>query len=146
MKKISKQLILFINASKKNKLDVFLINKARIIKKISQAGDYKLSACLLSLIEKILRRHKVSPRQLAGIIAVTGPGSFTSLRISVSVANTLAYALQIPIVGIINKNGLAAADDEALVEYGLSKIDKSRVFKYISPFYDRAPNITVAKK
>lgn len=144
MKTINKKLFLFINASKGSELDVFLISGAKAVAKISQAGDYKLTEYLLKLIDQILRQQKVSPRQLKGIIAVTGPGAFTSLRISAAVANALAYSLQIPVVGIIDKEG--SADNEKLVKLGLSKLSTAKVAKYISPFYDREPNITFAKK
>ncbi|HMH30982.1 MAG TPA: tRNA (adenosine(37)-N6)-threonylcarbamoyltransferase complex dimerization subunit type 1 TsaB, partial [Methylomirabilota bacterium] len=51
------------------------------IKKILEAEDYKLS-------------------DLNAIVAYKGPGSFTGLRIGLSVANALADSLDIAIVGI----------------------------------------------
>ena len=41
-----------------------------------------------------------------GIVVYKGPGSFTGLRIGISVANALAYGLNIPIVGSAGKNWL----------------------------------------
>ncbi|MCX6744079.1 MAG: tRNA (adenosine(37)-N6)-threonylcarbamoyltransferase complex dimerization subunit type 1 TsaB [Candidatus Parcubacteria bacterium] len=143
-KKNNKKYILFINASRDKELDVFLILGNRVVDRLVQTGDYKVTEYLLKLIERILRNNKVKTADLNGIIAVTGPGPFTSLRITAAVANTLAYSLQIPVVGIINKQGLT--DNEDLVKLGLKKITKAKAFRYVSPFYDRGPNITIAKK
>jgi tRNA threonylcarbamoyl adenosine modification protein YeaZ len=38
--------------------------------------------------------------ELTGIIVIKGPGSFTALRVGISVANTLAHQLNIPILGL----------------------------------------------
>ena len=141
MMKNRSKYILFLNASKHKELDVFLIFGTKIIDKISQIGDYKVTEYLLKSIEQILRNNKVKTTDLAGIMAVTGPGPFTSLRITVAVANTLAYSLKIPVVGIQNKQGLTSNDK--LVKLGLSKLSTAKVGKYISPFYNRQPNIMI---
>lgn len=63
-----------------------------------KTGDLK-SQNLLPLIDKILKKHKVSLKDLTEIKVNTGPGSFTGLRVGVSVANTLGWALGIPVNG-----------------------------------------------
>src|SRR4030042_689218 len=135
--------ILYLNSSKDKELDVFLISGNKIIDKIIQAGDYKVSEYLLKLIEQILRNNKIKLTDLKAIMTITGPGPFTSLRIAVAAANTLAYGLEIPVVGITNKQGLT--NNEKLVKLGLSKLSTAKVGKYISPFYNRPPNITISK-
>lgn len=52
---------------------------------------------LLFLIDKILKKNKKSIEDISEIKINLGPGSFTGLRIGVSVANTLSWALDIPI-------------------------------------------------
>ncbi len=142
-KKKNKQYILFLNTSKDKDLDVFLISGNKILDKLSQSGDYKVTEYLLKSIEQILKANKVKNIDLTGIMAVTGPGPFTSLRITCTVANTLAYTLKIPVIGIMNKKGLT--DNDELVKLGLSKIYRAKGGKYISPFYNRNPNITIGK-
>ena len=78
-------------------------------------------------IRELLESQGRSLAELEGILVFKGPGSFTGLRIGISVANSLAYSLDIPIVstggaswvgkGISN---IAAGADEhaALPEYG----------------------------
>ena len=160
--------VLFFNASKDKQLDVFLFNAngggkesdkhnlsnanktkqpkysdARLIDRIKQEGDYKVTEYLLKSIELILKNNKVKITELSGIMAVTGPGPFTSLRITCVVANTLAYSLKIPVVGLVNRQQLT--NDEELVKLGLTKLKTAKKNKYISPFYDQKPNITMAK-
>lgn len=51
----------------------------------------------LVLIEKLLKENNLSLIDLAGIEVNTGPGSFTGLRVGISIANTLGTFLKIPI-------------------------------------------------
>ena len=101
-----------------------------------------LSAELLGKMESLYHQAKKEIKQTDGIIANAGPGSFTGLRIGLSVANTLAYDLNIPIVGV--KNG---HKKELLLEQGLKLIDNKKTFsKPILPEYGAEPRITRAKK
>ena len=87
----------------------------------------QLAATLLSTIHAQLAIQKASFEQLTGIVVYKGPGSFTGLRIGITVANSLAYGLTIPIVGTLGEEwrqtGLAALasgkdDKQVLPEYG----------------------------
>lgn len=53
---------------------------------------------LLPLIDKILSKHGVSLYQLNRIEVRTGEGSFTGIRVGLSVAQTLGLLLEIPVV------------------------------------------------
>ncbi len=55
---------------------------------------------LLIYIDKFLKENKVSYKDLKGIVVISGPGSFTGIRIGVCVGNTLAWSLNIPILAI----------------------------------------------
>lgn len=59
----------------------------------------KTSASLLPLIEDALRENNKEFKDVTEIIVATGPGSFTGLRVGVSIANALGFLLGIPVNG-----------------------------------------------
>jgi tRNA threonylcarbamoyladenosine biosynthesis protein TsaB len=62
-------------------------------------ADRQLAKGLLAYIEDQLRKNGKDWADISGIGAFKGPGSFTGLRIGLTVLNTLADAGSIPIVG-----------------------------------------------
>src|SRR4051794_471993 len=64
---------------------------------------------LLQHIDELMREAHVSRSDLTAVIVGTGPGSFTGLRIGLATAKTIAYSLEIPIVGVSSTLALAAA-------------------------------------
>jgi len=51
---------------------------------------------VLPMIDKLLRQHKVSLKDLRSIEVNAGPGSFTGIRVGMAIANALSFALKIP--------------------------------------------------
>lgn len=70
----------------------------QVVKSLSEENEYG-SQVLLPLILKLLQTTNYNLQTLKGIEVETGPGSFTGLRVGVSVANALGYALGIPVNG-----------------------------------------------
>jgi len=58
------------------------------------------SKLLAGFIDKIFEESGISINSLSAISVSEGPGSYTGLRIGVSTAKGLAYALKIPIIAI----------------------------------------------
>jgi tRNA threonylcarbamoyladenosine biosynthesis protein TsaB len=52
---------------------------------------------VLPLIDELLHEHSLNPHNLDEVEVNVGPGSFTGVRVGVSIANALAFALQIPV-------------------------------------------------
>lgn len=67
-----------------------------IIKKIITTERNQSSKVMPVLIE-VLTEAKIEIEEIKEIIIVNGPGSFTGVRIGVTIAKTLAYTLNIPI-------------------------------------------------
>ncbi len=55
---------------------------------------------LAPAIERLLTRNKLEMQSLNAISLLTGPGSFTGLRVGVATAKAMAYALRIPTIEI----------------------------------------------
>ena len=85
---------------------------------------------LRDLLEKVERNFA----DIAKIVVYKGPGSFTGLRIGVTVANTLAYGLSVPIVGVSGDDW----QDQGISDSGSTDP--------IQPLYGRDPHITQQKK
>src|SRR5690349_11932866 len=64
----------------------------------------QLSSTIHKKIEALLRQQKKDWSDVDAIVCFKGPGSFTGLRIGLSVANSLAYSLSKPIVSEQGKN------------------------------------------
>lgn len=60
-------------------------------------------------IERVFSQTQTSQTDLTGVVVALGPGSFTSLRIGVAMAKGLAFALNIPLVGIPSLDVIASA-------------------------------------
>ncbi len=127
-------MILFINTTLLNKIQVALIRNGKIVKQISQQAKYKHSEKLLPAIDKLLKSQKIGIEKLKGIIVVKGPGAFSAVRTGVIVANTLAYILNIKLAGITADNSL-----EKMINYGIKEL---KSFKIVEPFYGKELNIT----
>jgi tRNA threonylcarbamoyladenosine biosynthesis protein TsaB len=63
---------------------------------------------VLEDLDALLRRGGVRDSQLEGIVVGTGPGSFTSLRMGLATARTLAFAFDIGLAGVSTLDALAA--------------------------------------
>ena len=85
---------LFIDTSDRNKIIVGI--DERRFETASKEGS---SQKLLPFIEEILNKEGKEIKEVTEIEVNTGPGSFTGLRVGVSVANTLGWALGIPVNG-----------------------------------------------
>ncbi|MCP8971379.1 tRNA (adenosine(37)-N6)-threonylcarbamoyltransferase complex dimerization subunit type 1 TsaB [Ectobacillus ponti] len=66
------------------------------------------SVRLMPAIEQLLQECGMKPKELQKIVVADGPGSYTGVRIGVTVAKTLAWSLQIPITGVSSLEALAA--------------------------------------
>lgn len=97
----------------------------------------ELSMTIHKKIDEILTSHNIKLSDLRGIVCFKGPGSFTGLRIGLTVANTLAYSLDIPIIGSSSENWQTD---------GIKEVSAGKNAKVIIPEYGADPHITVQKK
>ena len=93
-------MILCIDTQDMKKIKVSLKKEGKVIKLLSEENEYG-SQVLLPLIKKI-----VDVNCLTAIEVETGPGSFTGLRVGVSVANALGFSLGIPVNGKVRETDL----------------------------------------
>lgn len=86
---------------------------AALVSERGLIGDYNLnirsthSERLLPAIEQVLTDAELTLDNIEGVSVVTGPGSFTGLRIGVATAKGFGFAKQIPLVGVTTLQALA---------------------------------------
>jgi tRNA threonylcarbamoyladenosine biosynthesis protein TsaB len=90
--------ILFIDTSAINTAKIALEIGGKRFEKLSQSRVTK-SQMVLPLIEELLHEHALHLSDIKEIIVSLGPGSFTGLRVGVSIANALGYMLDVPVNG-----------------------------------------------
>ena len=93
-------------------------------------GRYRHSQELVPAIIRMTDRADVRLPDLAGIVAGTGPGAFTGLRVGLATAKTLAHELRRPIVGVSTAEALLAAVEGAT---GLWLPSGARDRVYVTP-------------
>lgn len=92
---------------------------------------------LLGYLQTQLAGHNATIKDITGIIAYQGPGSFTGLRIGLTVLNTIASSEELPIVGT---QGASWRDE------GLAKLQAGTNDGIVMPFYGSEPHITAPRK
>jgi tRNA threonylcarbamoyl adenosine modification protein YeaZ len=75
----------------------------------SWGAGYRHGEELLAVLDEVLHEAGIELRDLGGVVAGTGPGAFTGLRVGLATAKGLAYGLRVPIVGVASTAGLAVA-------------------------------------
>ncbi|MBI2588945.1 hypothetical protein HYW35_01945 [Candidatus Saccharibacteria bacterium] len=101
----------------------------------------ELSKTIHSQIKRLLNKSNVCWNDIQGIVCFKGPGSFTGLRIGLTVANALASANHIPIVARRGQGWIQEGIEDLLAGNPPAGGDKIAVPAYGSP-----PNITKPKK
>ena len=67
--------------------------------KVEEDAKQERSQKLLSIIERELNNNRLKLEDIDSINVNVGPGSFTGLRVGISVANALGWSLGIPVNG-----------------------------------------------
>lgn len=88
-------------------------------------------------IKSLLQGAHKDLHDIKGIAVFKGPGSFTGLRIGITIANALAASLGAAIV---------ATEDPDWLEHGVTRLLKGENEQIVVPEYGAAPHITPQKK
>ncbi|MGM7724260.1 tRNA (adenosine(37)-N6)-threonylcarbamoyltransferase complex dimerization subunit type 1 TsaB [Metabacillus sp. Hm71] len=91
-----------------NVLGIALIEEDKVIGEYITNLKKNHSVRAMPAIERLLSDCDVRPKELDKLVVATGPGSYTGVRIGVSIAKTMAWSLKIPIAGVSSLEVLAA--------------------------------------
>ena len=98
----------------------------------------ELSKTLLGVIRDELAKQQATFDDIGRVLVFRGPGSFTGLRIGITVANSLSYGLSVPIIGV--------ADEHEWLERGIRRVINNENDQLVLPEYGAEAHITKQKK
>src|SRR5664279_1144408 len=100
-------------------------------------ADRTLADNLLGYLNDQLQKNGKTFQDITGIGAFKGPGSFTGLRIGLTVLNTIADSESIPIVG---------ADGDDWQQTALGRLQSGENDEMVMPLYGSDAHITKPRK
>lgn len=65
------------------------------------------TATVLPSIQRLLEASRRRVEEIGAVAVTTGPGSFNGLRVGMSIAKALCYALDVPLIGVLTLDALA---------------------------------------
>ena len=77
-----------------------VIYKNKVVERISEISFNNQSKIIIPTIIDLFKQCSITFADISEIIVVNGPGSFTGIRLGVTISKTIAYCLQIPIKSI----------------------------------------------
>ena len=120
-------------------LRVGLLDAAGRIHESENHDRFRHAEFIFTLIEDVLNQAGLNKNQIEGIVIVSGPGSFTGLRVGMAAAKALALSLGIPLAGLSIYSAIA---ERLFREHGRAAVlipsrrDEYYIGKIESPEFD----------
>ena len=96
-----------------------------------------MSSTIMPVIEESFKQTNLIPQDIDKIFVSTGPGSFTGIRVGLTVAKTMAWSLNIPIVPISSLEVIASTPN---TKNNIALIDARRGYVFAG-VYDNELNV-----
>lgn len=120
-----------------------IIADGEVLKEINVENSHDLSTRIFPLIDELFSATHVCAKDVTRIYVVNGPGSFTGVRIGVTIAKTMAWTLKKEIVTISELELMATTNTSTT--YIVPMIDARREAIY-GAIYDRNGNIILKEQ
>ena len=125
--------ILYIDTSS-SYLYSAIVDDQKIISSISEEYGQSLSEVALPKIVEMFEKNNLSPKDVEKIIVVNGPGSFTGIRIGITIAKVYAWSLNIPITTITSLEAMSTSQDDNKVHVPILNARRGYVYAAV---YDK---------
>ena len=132
---------LYIDTSSKD-VSIAIIKDNQIISKRFESIPNEHSVYTVSYVDEVLKEANLKPNDIDKIMVVNGPGSFTGIRIGLTIAKVYAYLLNKEIITISSLKALALSTKG---EYILSLIN-AKHNNYYYALYDKDYNEVVKEQ
>lgn len=104
------------------------------------------SVRIMPAIQTLMKDCERIPSQLTKIVVAKGPGSYTGVRIGVTISKTMAWSLKIPLVGISSLEIMAASAGRYFDGYVSPLIDARRGQVYTGLYEYQSGNFTTVQE
>jgi len=115
-----------------------LVVDGKLIADIKEDFGKDLSSCALQKISELLNNNNIEPNDIDKIMVVNGPGSFTGIRVGLTIAKTYAWSLNKKISTISSLEAMAISS-KSEYDYFIPVIDARRGYVY-GGIYDKDGN------
>ena len=89
-------------------LSVAIVKDGRVLAEMVQNIKATHSIGAMPAVEELFAKVKMKPAEIDAVAVSEGPGSYTGVRIGVTIAKTLAWTLKKPLVGVSSLQTVAA--------------------------------------
>ena len=114
---------LLVDTSTSN-ITISILNDNKVICEYVNKIDSDMSSKILPIIDKLLKDNNLELDKIDKIFVVNGPGSFTGVRIGVTICKTIAWALKKDIITLSSLELMATTNTEK--KYLVPMIDARR--------------------
>ena len=118
---------LFINTSTK-KLLIAIVIDDKVTYEYKDDNSNELSSRIMPIIDEAFTKSSIKPKDIDTIFVTNGPGSFTGIRIGLTIAKVMAWSLKIKVVPISSLELMAATKSSN--DYILPLIDARRGYVF----------------
>ena len=84
----------------------------KVLSEVKEEYGQSLSEVALPKIVEMFNKNKLTAKDIDKIIVVNGPGSFTGIRIGITIAKVYAWSLNIPITTISSLEAMALSSEK----------------------------------
>lgn len=115
-----------------------ILEDTKVLQEVKKEFGQDLSKEALPEIDKLFKKTKLNPKDINKIIVVNGPGSFTGIRIGITIAKTYAWALNLDIITVNSLEAMSISCEEKINHVPILDARRGYVFAAI---YDKDSNI-----
>lgn len=127
-----------------NYLYTAILEDTKIVSEIKEKLERDLSSLALFKIEELFKKNNMTLSDIEKIIIVNGPGSFTGVRIGLTIAKTISWAEKIPIIQISSLEAMALSSNSRY-DYTVPAIDARRNYVFAT-IYDNVNRNFILKE
>ena len=114
-----------------------IVENEKLLSEIKEEFGQSLSEVALPKIASMFEKTNLEAKDINKIIVVDGPGSFTGIRIGITIAKVYSWSLEIPITTITSLEAMALSSDEEKIHVPIINARRGYVYTAI---YDQEYN------